>query len=125
MPFRPRAGAKADVSVYLEGTAPPLDVALFEEPPFIAVEILSPSPRDQVRDRFEKFFEYAAFGVRLYWLVDPDLRIVTVYELQDDGRYAVAIHAREGRHDVPGAPGLVIDVDAMWRRIDRLAKKAP
>jgi Uma2 family endonuclease len=113
-------GRKPDVSVYLRGTAPSRCASLLEVPPFIAVEVLSPSHRDQVRDRVEKFFEYAAFGVRFYWLVDPELRIVTVYELGADGRYAVAVLANEGQHPVPGCDGLVLDLDALWAHVDSL-----
>lgn len=116
----PTRGRKPDVSVYLRGSAPSRRASLLEIPPFLAVEVLSPSPRDQVRDRVEKLFEYAAFGVRYYWLVDPDLRIVTIYELQGDGRYAVALAASAGQHPAPGAEDLVLDLDALWAHVDSL-----
>jgi Uma2 family endonuclease len=113
-------GRKPDVSVFLRGAAPSRRENLVSVPPFIVVEVLSPSPRDQVRDRIEKFFEFAAFGVRFYWLVDPEVRIVTVYELGADGRYAVAIMATAGRHPAPGIEGLVLDLDALWAHVDAL-----
>jgi len=116
----PTRGRKPDVSVYLRGSAPSRHASLLDIPPAIAVEVLSPSHRDQVRDRVDKLFEYAAFGVRSYWLVDPELRIVTVYELQGDGRYAVAIMASAGQHPVPGCDGLTLDLDALWAHVDSL-----
>lgn len=116
----PTRGRKPDVSVFLRGATPSRRASLLEIPPFIALEVLSPSPRDQIRDRVEKFFEYAAFGVRFYWLVDPELRIVTIYELGTDGRYAVAVNASAGQHPVPGCEGLVLDLDALWVRVDQL-----
>lgn len=117
----PDKGRKPDVSVYRRGSAAPSRRAsLLDIPPFIAVEVLSPLPRDQQRDRVTKFFEYAAFGVRFYWLVDPDMRIVTVFELGADGRYAVALNASEGKHLVPGCEGLVFDLDALWAHVDSL-----
>lgn len=111
-------GRKPDLSVYLRGSAPSRRASLLDVPPFIAVEVLSPSPRDQLRDRVDKLFEYAAFGIRFYWLVDPDLRLVTVYELGADGRYAVALSASAGQHGA--AEGLVLDLDALWAHVDSL-----
>jgi Uma2 family endonuclease len=116
----PTRGRKPDVSVFLLGGAPSRRSSLLDVPPFIAVEVLSPSHRDQIRDRVEKLFEYAAFGVRLYWLVDPEIRIVTVYELGMDGRYVVALSASDGQHAVPGCDGLILDLDALWAHVDLL-----
>ena len=41
----------------------------FEGPPDLVVEILSPSSIR--RDRYEKQDQYARFGVKEYWIVDP------------------------------------------------------
>jgi len=60
------------------------------------VEVLSPSTCK--RDRTEKTHIYARCGVDEYWIVDPDLRIVTVRTLAGD-RYA------EGPSIVRGARG--------------------
>lgn len=114
----PTRGRKPDLSVFLRGAALSRRSSLLEVPPFIAVEVLSPSPRDQLRDRVDKLFEYAAFGIRYYWLVDPDLRIVTVYELGSDGRYAVALAASTGEHTV--TDGLILNLDALWAYVDSI-----
>lgn len=50
--------------------------------PDLTVEIISPSSRQY--DAFEKRINYARFGVREYWLVDPIERRVTVYTLAAD-----------------------------------------
>lgn len=49
--------------------------------PDLVVEILSPSTAS--RDWREKRDLYAEYGVREYWLVDPDTRTVTVLLLND------------------------------------------
>ena len=54
--------------------------------PDMVVEILSPST--QRHDRFTKFCLYQRAGVREYWIVDPDNRIVQSFVLED-GRYSV------------------------------------
>src|SRR6202795_2241417 len=58
-----------DVSVF-RPSPPPLSVP--DQPPFIAVEILSPDDRlNAVREKLE---EYKAWGVPHVWLVDPHSR---------------------------------------------------
>jgi Uma2 family endonuclease len=118
---RPRQGRKADLVVYLPGGHVPPRYGPITVPPDIAVEVITPTPRDARRDRVEKLDEYAAFGVRYYWLVDPDLRTVEIYELGNDGRYTRALGASEGViAKVPGCDGLQMDLTALWARTDRL-----
>ena len=89
-------------------------------PPDIVVEAISPSPRDERRDRIEKMDEYAAFGVPWYWIIDPRLQSLEIFELID-GRYARAARATEGRLEaVPGCSGLQLELDALWEEISRL-----
>ena len=46
------------------------------------IEIVSPSSRKI--DYYNKLFKYRTAGVREYWVVDPDRKIVTVYEFEHD-----------------------------------------
>ena len=46
------------------------------------IEIVSPSSRKM--DCYKKLFKYHAAGIRNYWIVDPDKRIVTVYDFEHD-----------------------------------------
>jgi len=50
---------------------------IFEMPPFICIEILSPG--DEISPLLEKLDEYAAMGVAHSWLVDPRLRKAFTY----------------------------------------------
>lgn len=118
---RPNRGRKPDVTVYLtaDGSRLPRH-GIVRVPPDIAVEVVSPSPRDERRDRIEKMDEYAAFGVRFYWILDPGLQSLEIFELVD-GRYARAARATEGRMEsVPGCDGLTIDLDELWNDLSRL-----
>ena len=113
-------GRKPDAYVYLAGRRPPRR-GLVTLPPDIMVEVVSPRPKDARRDRVDKVREYAAFGARFYWIVDPATRTFHVFELGADGRYTVAAAAADGMIDpVPGCEGLVLDLDALWAEVDRM-----
>jgi Uma2 family endonuclease len=69
----------------------------------------------------EKFTEYAAFGARYYWIVDPALRMIELYELDGRGRYVRVGQASSGAlGGILGCEDLVLDLDELWARVDRL-----
>lgn len=77
------------------------------------VEILS--PRTAGKDQIVKRQLYEQYGVREYWLVQPSDRIVTIYRLGADGRFAASEVAElSGALPVSAVPGLVIDWD-LWQ----------
>ena len=113
-------GRKPDLTVYFPGRRPPAR-GLIRTPPDIAVEIVSASPKDGRRDRVEKLADYAAFRVPYYWIVDPRLRSLEVFELDAHGRYVHVLGATTGTLTaVPGCDGLVLELDALWAELDRL-----
>jgi Uma2 family endonuclease len=59
-------------SIEVEGTK------LFDGPPLLAVEILSPN--DTHEQIIEKVKKYLESGTKLVWVVDPDYATVTVHE---------------------------------------------
>lgn len=118
---RPNRGRKPDLAAYLtaDGSRLPRR-GIVRVPPDIVVEVVSASPRDERRDRIEKMDEYAAFGVRFYWILDPGLQSLEIFELTG-GRYARAARATEGKMEsVPGCDGLAIDLDELWNDLSRL-----
>jgi Uma2 family endonuclease len=118
-------GRKPDVTVFLAGTKRPPKRGVVRVPPDVAIEVISQSRRDERRDREEKLGEYAAFGIRWYWIIDPERRSVEIHTLGEDGSYTLAIERHTGRiEEVPGCPGLVLDLDVLWSKADVLSDEA-
>ena len=117
-------GRKPDLSVYLPGGSVPPRHGPIRVPPDIVIEVLSPTSLDARRDRVEKVYDYAAFGVRWYWLIDPTLRALEVLELGADRRYICMLGATEGSVTIPGCVDLTLDLDALWAELDRLGPTA-
>jgi len=116
----PRRGRIPDASVFLAGRRPNAQ-GLVRVPPDIAIEVVSPSPRHERRDRVDKIRDYAAFGIARYWILDPNARTLHVHELGEDGRYRIVLAAADGRiAEVPGCTGLTLDLDALGAELDRL-----
>ena len=66
-----------DISV-LDGPRP--ESGIITEPPFLCVEILSPS--DRMKEMQERIDDYLAFGVHYVWLLHPETRRAFVYTVE-------------------------------------------
>lgn len=89
----------------------------FHGAPDLVVEIVSPTSRS--RDSFVKPMRYARFGVREFWLIDPDLRTVSAYDLAD-GLYHERTADEEGALASGVMDGLRVDSVALFSELDRL-----
>lgn len=80
--------------------------------PDIAVEIISPST--SYKDQTEKLRLYERYGVREYWIVNPDAKYIMVYRLEgvkyDKPEYLNKSDILESR----ALEGLKIDLSEVW-----------
>jgi Uma2 family endonuclease len=120
-----RRGRKADVAVFTDAK-PALQDTVALVAPHLVVEVISPRPRDARRDRVEKLKDYAAAGIRFYWLLDPGVRSLEILELDKRGRYVHVMSTSSGRlNRVPGCPGLSITLDRLWAELDAAEPDRP
>lgn len=83
----------------------------------LAVEITSLDTGGRRRDRIDKRDLYEQYGIREYWMVDPDARTVEVLFLQS-GTYV--LHGRFGAGESAGSrllEGFGIAVDELFAGI--------
>jgi len=116
------SGRKPDGTVILPGSARPPKRGVLRTAPDLVVEVVTPTPRDERRDRIEKMTEYEALGVKWYWLFDPALGSLEIFELGNRGKYVRVVAASAGQvTPVPGCVGLVVDLDELWAELERLS----
>lgn len=120
-----KSGRKPDVTVVLPGGARPPKRGALRSPPDLVLEVVTPTPRDERRDRIEKMTEYENLGVKWYWLLDPALGTLEIFELGGGGMYVRVVAASAGQVvNVPGCAGLVVDLDDLWAELARLDDEA-
>jgi Uma2 family endonuclease len=84
--------------------------------PTLVIEITSPSTSKM--DRLRKFNKYESSGVKEYWIVEPEGKIVSVFTLQDSGRYGrPEIYSDQDQVRVTVFPDLDIDLGVVFARI--------
>ena len=100
-----------DISVICDGSK--LDDAGCRGAPDWVVEVIS--PRTSVRDQVQKRDLYERHGVREYWILHPEDRVLTVYRRAADGeRFGAATVSEASERSRAGVfPDLEID----WPRI--------
>jgi len=81
--------------------------------PDLVIEITSPSTARN--DRLIKFNLYQQYGVREYWIVDPDTKSVTVHILES-GKYITSAYADTDSVAVHVLDGCTIDLTEVFER---------
>ncbi len=81
--------------------------------PDLVIEILSPATA--ANDRGPKMKAYARFGVREYWIVDPDQRAIEVYRLVQAGYEPTRIFREQETLTSSLLPDFVLSVGAVFQ----------
>jgi len=89
--------------------ATPADRSIFQGPPVLAVEILSPS--DKYKDFADKLALYLEAGVSVVWEVDPRLRVVRVHR---PGPGPEMYNASQVLTSEPELPGFRVAVGSLF-----------
>lgn len=75
------------------------------EAPELAIEIVSPGKENARRDREMKRQIYGKFGVKEYWIADPESRTLEIYRLKKRTLAPIATLAGEDEITSPVLPG--------------------
>lgn len=87
----------------------PADTTLMVGPPLLAIEVLSPSDRqEEINDKVD---EYLLAGVVLVWLVDPHFRTVRVHQPEAE---PALYNVRQSLTAEPVLPGFQTPVAAIF-----------
>lgn len=90
--------------------------AQFPAPDFV-VEVLSDST--EKNDRETKFQDYAAHGVREYWIVDAEKETIEQYFLRDE-QYELLLKAKDGAIESVVLPKFSIPIRAIFDETESL-----
>jgi Uma2 family endonuclease len=81
--------------------------------PNLIVEILSPS--NQSHDLITKLNLYMNYGVREYWIINPMLKTITVYSLNNEGMYEqFDMKTEKGKITSKFLEGLKVELETLF-----------
>jgi Uma2 family endonuclease len=87
--------------------------------PALVIEVLSPSTEHN--DRVIKADDYAAHGVREYWIIDPEAQTVEQFLLNDSAQYDLRAKTSNGTLTSVAMSGAIISVRALFDDAENLA----
>lgn len=82
-------------------------------PPDLVVEIISPS--SVLNDRSRKTKIYADFGVRNYWIIEPELKTIDAFALENNRYWLAGSFTEEDTLESALFPGLQISLAALFQ----------
>jgi Uma2 family endonuclease len=88
------------------------ETAWFPLPPDWVCEVLSPGTARF--DRAEKLPLYLRHGVSHVWLIDPDVKILEVFESRDDKWVLLTVLENDAMVSQPPFEAIAFDLSALW-----------
>jgi Uma2 family endonuclease len=82
--------------------------------PDLMIEIISPGAVNRRRDRIVKKHTYSKFGVREYWVVDPENRTVEIHRLEGQELKLAATLTAEDEITSPLLAGYRFKVESVF-----------
>jgi Uma2 family endonuclease len=104
------SGRNPDVAVTLVNT--PKD-RRGRRPPTLVMEVVSEGSEARTRDHITKREEYLAFGIREYWIIDPEARSVFVL-VRDGDTWVEQAYKDDQQASSAILPGLAVKVSDLW-----------
>jgi Uma2 family endonuclease len=120
-----RAGGASEFRLWLptmiSGRNPDVAVALCQtpqdlrgrRPPSMAFEVVSEGTESRERDYVTKRGEYLAYGLREYWIVDPETETVTVL-IRDGDAWVEEVFREDHQARSLVLPGFTMLVSDLW-----------
>jgi Uma2 family endonuclease len=108
------SGRNPDVGVTLRGT--PKDWR-GRRPASLAFEVVSEGIEAHERDYATKRAEYLAYGLREYWIVDPQTKTVTVL-IRDGDSWVEHVYRDHQQAVSLVLPGLAIRLPDLWPEVE-------
>lgn len=84
--------------------------------PDLIIEVLSPTTAR--KDRREKFLLYEKYGVKEYWLVEPDAKLITAFILKDDQYGRPNIYSDEEEMKTSIFADLIVNLAEVFANIE-------
>ncbi|WP_341667734.1 Uma2 family endonuclease [Virgibacillus halodenitrificans] len=67
------------------------------------------------KDKLEKFHKYEQSGVKEYWIVEPQEKLVNVFHLQENNQFGrPEVYSEENRVHVAVLEGLVVNLEMVF-----------
>jgi Uma2 family endonuclease len=102
-----------DLLVVLKDGAARITAKNVQGPPDVAIEILSPGTAARDRDLKRKRYEH--FGVKEYWLVDPDANTLEILRLTEGRFHRLSLTTRPATCVSPLFPDLILDLGKLLK----------